>query len=113
MDRAVGVEQRTRHDYTRHLGPSTLVALLRRLACIARLNKDNDTTIYGLGRMSTKSFFLHHIAAISSAIVLADAHTLVTEATHLSVHLTTTAPPPPPPARARAAQASPPPLATE
>ena len=73
-----------------------------------RLNKDCDTTVYGLGRMSTRSFFLHHLGAISSAVVMADAHTLVTEATHLSIHLTTA-----PLARARATQVSPPPLATE
>ena len=33
----------------------------------------NDSTVYGTGRASTKSFYTHHVAAISSAIVRADA----------------------------------------
>ena len=37
----------------------------------------------------TRSFFQHHMSAISSAIVLADAQTLVAESVGLTVRLTT------------------------
>ena len=43
-----------------------------------------DTTVYGTSRVSqSRSFFAHHLAAISSAIVLDDALTLVTHGSTL------------------------------
>ena len=66
-----------------------LVHLLRSLAYHKKVDGHRDTTIYGLGRMSVQSFFQHHMSAISSAIVLADAQTLVAESVGLTVRLTT------------------------
>ena len=46
------------------------------LSCLAKsvLAPDgHDSTVYGAGRASAKFFYTHHIAAISSAIVRADA----------------------------------------
>ena len=84
-----------------------LITLLQTMGRAVKLDSANDTTIYGLGRMSTKSFFLHHLGAISSAIVMADARTIVREASSMSIQLTTTTTTHPAPARARATQASP------
>ena len=38
-----------------------------------RAPEGHDSTVYGTGRASPKSFYTHHVAAISSAIVRADA----------------------------------------
>ena len=40
-----------------------------------------DTIVYGAGRASPKTFFRHHLAAISSAIARADAQTVLRHAT--------------------------------
>ena len=49
------------------------VQLLGALARKARAPGTQDKTAYGRSRSSTKSFFRHHLAAISSAIVYQDA----------------------------------------
>ena len=58
----------------------TAIWLLRQLARVATLPTGNDTTVYGTSRTSPSSFFLHHIAAISSAIAAAQSHTVLKEA---------------------------------
>ena len=45
------------------------VALLRILAGVARRPGTTDSTVYGASRSSTRSFFIHHLASISSAIL--------------------------------------------
>ena len=47
--------------------------LLGTLAHAARARGAHDRTSYGRSRASTKSFFRHHLAAISAAIVYQDA----------------------------------------
>ena len=37
----------------------------------------HDSTVYGTARASTRSFYVHHTAAIASAIVCADAQTVL------------------------------------
>ena len=49
------------------------VQLLGALARKARARGTQDKTAYGRSRSSTTSFFRHHLAAISSAIVYQDA----------------------------------------
>ena len=66
-----------------------LIHLLLALSRCVQLPGVNDTTIYGTSRASTRDFYPHHLAAISSAIVLADANTLSAEAAHLNFKLTT------------------------
>ena len=50
--------------------------LLRALAHKAKRRAHRDGTVYGTSRSSTTSFFIHHLAAIASAVVRADALTL-------------------------------------
>ena len=50
-----------------------VTTLLSCLAKSTRAPEGQDSTAYGTGRASPKSFYTHHIAAISSAIVRADA----------------------------------------
>ena len=47
----------------------------------------HDSTQYGLGRASPQSFFQHHLAAVSCAIVRADALTIRNHAAYLAVAL--------------------------
>ena len=47
----------------------------------------HDSTQYGLGRASPQSFYPHHLAAISSAIVCADALTIRNHAASLAFQL--------------------------
>ena len=53
-----------------------VIRLLRELAKTAQGTSGHDSTVYGLSRASPKSFFPHHLAAISSAIVCADTRSL-------------------------------------
>ena len=65
----------------------------------ARAPDISDTTIYGVGRASTQSFFRHHLAAWSAAIVITDARTVIKTAdTYMSDigHRHAPAPPAPP-----------------
>ena len=47
----------------------------------------HDSTQYGLGRASPQSFFQHHLAAVSCAIVRADALTIRNHAASIAVAL--------------------------
>ena len=49
-----------------------VISLLKRLDKLARSTDGHDITPYGTSRASPQTFFQHHIAAISSAIVAAD-----------------------------------------
>ena len=46
-----------------------------------------DSTVYGQSRGSPRTFYAHHLAAISASIVYADAETLLSRAVTLSVAL--------------------------
>ena len=81
---------------------SDVIDLLRALAK-ASTTDGVDTTPYGTARTSPRDFFSHHIAAISTAIVLADALAITNHAASLHFNLTngilmpcaaTAAPPP-------------------
>jgi hypothetical protein len=54
-----------------------IVKEVRRLAKSSAAAGGADYTAYGTGRTSQRKFFPHHIASISSAIVLADADLLL------------------------------------
>ena len=66
-------------ESTGALSPA-LVWLLRRLARSATLPEGCDTTAYGTSRGSPRAFFPHHAAAISAAIIGADAHAILADA---------------------------------
>ena len=65
-----------------------LTRLLRTTSKAIGLPGIHDSTVYGSSRASPRSFFAHHLAAISSAIVHADALTLVNHGSNLSFQLT-------------------------
>ena len=48
----------------------------------------HDSTVYGEARASTRAYFRHHAGAISAAVVLADATTVLNAAASLSFGLT-------------------------
>ena len=50
-----------------------LVQLLRTLSRVVGGAGNHDTTIYGTSRSSPRTFYSHHLAAVSAAIVTADA----------------------------------------
>ena len=62
--------------------------LLRRLAKAAHTTGHRDGTVYGTSRAATRSFFAHHVAAIASAVVFADALVLENEAASLDFQST-------------------------
>lgn len=64
-----------------------VTSLLSMLAKSVRGPDGHDSTAYGTGRASPKSFYMHHLAAISSAIVRADALTLRNAAASLAFTL--------------------------
>ena len=49
-----------------------LILMLRALARYAALPEGHDSTMYGMGSASPSSFYRHHLAAISSALIFAD-----------------------------------------
>ena len=64
--------------------------VIRLLHALDKSTKDaqgHDSTQYGLGRASPQSFFSHHLAAVSCAIVRADALTIRNHAASLAVAL--------------------------
>ena len=65
-----------------------LTRLLRAISKAVGLPGIYDSTIYGSSRASPRSFFPHHLAAISSAIVHTDALVLVNHGSNLSFQLT-------------------------
>ncbi len=54
--------------------------ILRLLARQTRLPGATDNTRYGEGRASPRSFLMHHVANISTAIQAADAQTILNAA---------------------------------
>ena len=64
--------------------------VIRLLHALDKSTKDaqgHDSAQYGLGRASPQSFFSHHLAAVSCAIVRADALTIRNHAASLAVAL--------------------------
>ena len=53
-----------------------LESTLRALAAAAATADGTDTTVYGRSRASPRSFYGHHAAAVSNAIVAADSTSL-------------------------------------
>ena len=51
-----------------------------------------DSTRYGQGRASPRSFLAHHAAALSSAIVFANADNILARAVSMSIALTRATP---------------------
>ena len=70
------------------------VSLLRHLSKQVRRAGHRDGTVYGLARHSTRSFFTHHLTAMSSAAKRGDALILENSAASLSF-LALSSPPPP------------------
>ena len=62
---------------------TTFAAALRALGRSARLATTHDSTVYGISRSSPRDFYSHHLAAHSSAVVLADATTILNTAAEL------------------------------
>ena len=60
---------------------------LRELSKQARAPTTHDSTRYGISRASPRSFYAHHIAAISAAIALADASSVLNGAAAMSFRL--------------------------
>ena len=65
----------------------TLDRILRDLGRLASLKTTHDSTVYGTSRASPRDFYAHHSAAISAAIVYADAESVLNAAAHLSFSL--------------------------
>ena len=66
---------------------STFVRALKALGKQARAPTTHDSTRYGTSRASPKAFVTHHMAAISAAIVYADATTVLLAAAAMSFKL--------------------------
>ena len=62
--------------------------LLRALAKRVASPEGHDATVYGTGRASPKSFLRHHLSAISTAIVCADALAVHSQAASYAFMLT-------------------------
>ena len=73
-------------ESTGALSPAVIL-LLKELAKAAQGTDGVDSTVYGLGRASPQSFFPHHLAAISSSIVRADALSIRNHAASLAFQL--------------------------
>ena len=63
------------------------VAVLRILAAVARRRGTTDSTVYGSARSSTRSFFAHHLAAISATILFYNSVAVQAAAKELSRHV--------------------------
>ena len=61
-----------------------MVRMLLALAKQARAPTTHDSTCYGTARTSPRSYFAHHTAAISAAIVFADATSIMHAAAAMS-----------------------------
>ena len=73
----------------------SLEKALRALATIAKLPEVDDTTIYGTSRSSPRSFYGHHAAAVSAAIVFAESAVIRATACTLADELMVLRPPAP------------------
>ena len=63
---------------------TAFVRCLRELGQQSRAPATHDSTRYGTSPASPRSYYAHHLAAISAAIVYADALTVLNAAAHLS-----------------------------
>ena len=72
---------------------SGLTLLLLLLGRQSTAPSTHDSTVYGEAHASTKAYFRHHAGAISAAVVLADATTVLNAAASLSFGLTFALPP--------------------
>ena len=66
---------------------SPFVAYLRLLSKAATAPGTQDSTVYGTSRASPSNFFMHHAAAISAAVTLADATVILNAASTMSFKL--------------------------
>ena len=66
----------------------SLTCLLRATSKSIGLPGIHDSTVYGTSRASPRTFYPHHLAAISSAVVTSDATTLVNHGAALNLALT-------------------------
>ena len=62
---------------------TVLAGVIRLLARTAATKGATDSTSYGRGRASTRSFYAHHIAEMSTAVQVADAIVLDNAAAHV------------------------------
>ena len=69
-----------------------LFATMRHLHKCATTPGVVDSTRYGQGRASPRSFLAHHAAALSSAIVFANADNILARAVSMSIALTRATP---------------------
>ena len=73
-------------ETTGALSPNT-VRMLLELAKQAKAPTTHDSTIYGTSKTSPSTYLAHHLAAISSAIVFADATSVMHAAAVMSFRL--------------------------
>ena len=66
----------------------SFATLLHHLAKLAKARNSQDGTLYGRGRQSTRSFYDHHLSAISAAIVTNNALSIINAASALNFALT-------------------------
>ena len=66
----------------------SLTGLLRATSKSIGLPGIHDSTVYGTSRASPRSYFGHHLAAISASVVVSDANTLVNHGAALNLTLT-------------------------
>ena len=67
---------------------TTFALFLQMLGRQSRAPGTHDSTVYGEARASPKAFYRHHTAAISAAVVNADATVLLNAAATMSFELT-------------------------
>ena len=72
----------------------SLTSLLRATSKSIGLPGIHDSTVYGTSRASPRSYFGHHLAAISASVVVSDANTLVNHGAALNLTLTIPSPVP-------------------
>ena len=75
-------------EITGALTPETIRHYKRLAANVAR-GDAVDLTVYGTGRASPRDFLTHHVAALSTALVAADAHNVLAAAAALDHRLAT------------------------
>ena len=73
---------------SRRLGVPTTVRLIKQAAALAALPDTTDSTVYGINPRNTSSYFTHHVAAISNALVNAEAIILLDAGAKLTRDLT-------------------------
>ena len=77
--------------FHRHVGPwtgPTRPSARARATALAALPDTTDSTVYGINPRNTSSYFTHHVAAISNALVNAEAIILLDAGAKLTRDLT-------------------------